>query len=77
MAENQSDPPFGPFNDADATRQAQHMNANDAPVDVNSNAALARSQALTLDLAGKAYASNQDRRDKLADAGAGIFKPSA
>lgn len=71
-----SDPPFGPYNDADATRQAQHMAANDTPVDVNANAVVNRSQMLTFDLAGKAYASNQDRRDKLADAGTGIFKPT-
>lgn len=78
MAEGQnvSDPPFGPYTDADSTRQAQHQFANDMPVDVNMNAVVARSQALTFDLAGKSFTSNQDRRDKMADAGAGIYKPT-
>ena len=62
---------YGPVEHSDDTRQAQHMTANDAPVDVNSNAALARSQALTVDVLGKAFTSNQDRRDKLADYGLG------
>lgn len=47
---------FGAREDADATRQAQHMEANDAPVDVNMNAALAREQAGTLNLTGKQFA---------------------
>ena len=62
---------FGPVENADETRQAQHMTANDAPVDVNNNAALARSQALTTDVLGKSFAANSDRRDKLADYGMG------
>lgn len=64
---------FGPREDADSTRQAQHTLANDHPVDVNNNAVLSRSQALTVDIAGKMFQSNSDRRDKLADAGKGIF----
>jgi hypothetical protein len=36
---------FGPAEDADATRQAQHSNANDTPTDVNCNAIVARLQA--------------------------------
>lgn len=79
-AEDPTDPnrmnPFGPGASADETRQAQHQFANDMPVDVNWNAAAARSQFTTIDIAGKAFVSNQDRRDKLADAGAGIFKPT-
>ena len=56
---------FGPREDADATRQAQHMEANDAPVDVNMNAIVARSQALTVDIAGKAFVNQQDFREKV------------
>ena len=63
-----SDPPFGPNNDADSTRQAQHSRSNDSPTDVNNNAALARSQALTTDVLGKTFTANADRRDKIADA---------
>lgn len=58
---------FGPAENADETRQAQHSQSNDTPTDVNMNAVVARSQALTVDIAGKAFASNQDRRDKIAD----------
>lgn len=65
---------FPPDVNADDTRQAQHDRSNDSPTDVNNNAALARSQALTLDVFGKAWASNTDRREKMADAGAGNFK---
>ena len=60
---------FGPREDADTTRQAQHTVSNDAPTDVNFNAIVARSQALTIDGLGKGFASNQDRRDKIADHG--------
>lgn len=58
---------FGPAENADETRQAQHTNANDTPTDINFNAIVARSQQLTLDALGKGFASNQDRRDKIAD----------
>lgn len=58
---------YGPAEHADDTRQAQHTVSNDAPTDVNNNAVIARSQAQTVDLAGKAHMSNQDRRDKIAD----------
>ena len=58
---------FGPAEDADATRQAQHSVSNDAPTDVNMNAVIAREQASTLTVLGKAHVSNQDRRDKIAD----------
>lgn len=64
-----TDPPFGPHVDADATRQAQHQFANDMPVDVNFNAVVARSQALTVDVLGKSFTANTDRRDKRADEG--------
>lgn len=58
---------FGAAENADETRQGQHTQANDTPTDVNMNAVVARSQALTFDLAGKAHMSNQDRRDKIFD----------
>ena len=59
--------PFGPGSVADETRQAEFQQANDVPTDVNMNAVVARSQALTVDLAGKSFTGNMDRRDKLAD----------
>lgn len=58
---------YGHAENADETRQAQHTVANDAPTDVNFNSIVARSQALTVDGMGKGFASNQDRRDKIAD----------
>lgn len=58
---------FGAAEDSDATRQAQHTVSNDAPTDVNYNAALARAQAETLNLAGKAAVQNADRREKMFD----------
>jgi hypothetical protein len=58
---------FGPREDADATRQAQHMEANDAPVDVNMNAIVAREQALTFTVAGQSFQANNDVRQKLQD----------
>lgn len=67
---------FGPVEDADTTRQAQHALANDAPADVNVNAALARSQALTLDIAGKNYEAGADRRRILADHAAAVLQAS-
>ena len=58
---------FGPVEDADSTRQAQHMEANDAPVDINLNAVVGRSQTLTFDALGKSFVSNEDLRQKYAD----------
>lgn len=58
---------FGPRESADETRQAQHALANDAPVDVNFNAIVARSQALTVDAIGKNFEANGDLRQKLQD----------
>lgn len=68
--------PYSPEIDSARTMQAEHALANDAPLDVNMNAIMARSQALTVDIAGKAFQSNADRRDKMTDAGVGIFKVS-
>lgn len=65
---------FGARESADETRQAQQQVANDAPVDVNPNAVVARSQVLTVDVFGKVWSANADRREKLADAGAAPFK---
>lgn len=59
---------FGPREQADETRQAQQTVSNDAPTDVNVNAVIARSQALTHDVLGKNYEANADRRNKIADA---------
>ena len=58
---------FGAREDADETRQAQHTESNDTPTDVNMNAVVARSQAHTVDMAGKSFTANMDRRDKIAD----------
>ena len=60
--------PYGPNANADDTRQAQQTNSNDTPTDVNMNAVVGRSQALTFDIAGKNYESNSDRRNKIFDA---------
>ena len=59
---------FGARESADETRQAQHTVSNDAPTDVNFNAVAARSQALTVDIAGKNYEAAADRRTIIADA---------
>ena len=58
---------YGPVENIDDTRQAQHGVVNDAPVDVNFNAISARSQSLTLDALGKGFAAAQERRQILAD----------
>lgn len=58
---------FGARESADTTRQAQQMEADDAPLDVNMNAIMARSQALTVDALGKSFAANEDMRQKLQD----------
>lgn len=62
---------FGAREAADARRQSQFSEAADAPVDVNMNAAVARSQALTIDALGKSFAANEDLRQKYADKGFG------
>ena len=50
--------PFGPGAAADETRQAEFTQANDTPTDVNMNAVVARSQALTFDMLGKNFEAN-------------------
>lgn len=58
---------FGPAEDSDATRQSQHSVSNDAPTDVNMNAIIARSQALTHDIAGKDFERDFARLNKIFD----------
>jgi hypothetical protein len=58
---------YGARENADDTRQAQQSFSNDTPTDVNFNAVVARSQQLTLDVLGKNYEANADRRNKLFD----------
>ena len=59
---------FGPIESADETRQAQHQVANDAPVDCNPNAIIARNQMLTVAEAGRLFISTNHRREMIADA---------
>ena len=75
MSETTGTPPYsdptrayGPVETADDTRQAQQSFSNDTPTDVNFNAVVARSQALTVDILGKVFTGNADRREKIADA---------
>ena len=68
---------FGPAESADETRQAQQTVSNDAPTDVNMNAVVARSQALTFDIAGKNYEAGADRRRIMADAMLKDFVPKS
>lgn len=71
---------FGPREDADTTRQAQHSHANDTPTDVNLNAVVAREQATTLTLMGKNFEAGAARRNGLFDHLAylaGLRKPEA
>lgn len=58
---------FGARESADETRQAQQQVANDAPVDVNPNAILAREQAATVALAGREFTAASARRNNIAD----------
>ena len=74
MSETTGTPPFseptrgfGPVENADETRQAQHTQANDTPTDVNCNAALARAQASSYALLQSNFEANADRRNKMFD----------
>lgn len=65
---------FGPAEDADATRQAQHSNANDTPTDVNANAVVARVQSAayiaqqeTITQMGKNFEHLAARRNSIFD----------
>ena len=55
----------GARDQADAWRMAQNMEADDTPLDVNMNAIVARSQALTFDVLGKQFTNSQDFREKI------------
>lgn len=59
---------FGPREEADATRQAQQREANDAVADVQMNDLFSRSQGITLDVLGKSLVENHDARQKMVDA---------
>lgn len=59
--------PFGPHESADETRQAQQQVANDAPVDCNPNAIIAREQMGTYILMGKNFEAGAARRNSLFD----------
>lgn len=65
------DGPFSSGDDASATSQAQHSNANDAPTDVNNNAIFGRSQGLSVDVLGKNFVNGANRLSVMADHGAG------
>jgi hypothetical protein len=78
MAEQDNTPEhsqgFGPAENADETRQAQHQAANDTPTDVNPNASLARMQTAmyaaqqeTVTLMGKNFESSAARRNAMFD----------
>lgn len=58
---------FGAREDADATRQAQHREANDAVADVQMNDVYSREQGNTMVLMGKNFEANADRRNKIFD----------
>lgn len=82
MSVTDGDPPFtqptrghGAVEDADATRQAQQSFSNDTPTDVNFNAVVCRSQALTVDIAGKNYEAASSRRQMIADRMLGAIPP--
>ena len=62
---------YGPSEMADDTRQAQNQVANDAPVDCNPNAIIAREQMSTLVLMGKNFEAGAARRNAIFDQIAG------
>lgn len=67
MAESEPTRAYGAVEQADDTRQAQQSFSNDTPTDVNFNAVVARSQSLSVDMAGKGFIAAQERRQILAD----------
>ncbi len=64
---------FGPRESADETRQAQHSLSNDAPTDVNCNAALARAQASTFALLGANFEASAMRFNGIMGHMAGVL----
>ena len=61
------EPVFGPVQNADETRQAQHTNSNDTPTDVNMNAVVCRAQAAGFTVASNSAADRADRRGSMFD----------
>src|SRR5260370_38312754 len=59
---------FGAREYADTRRQASMQMAADEPEDINFNAVVARSQVETFDVIGKDLPSNNDTRQKMANA---------
>lgn len=59
---------FGPAEDADASRQAQHSVSNDAPTDVNLNACYARNYAETASRRADAFERAAARHNLVAEA---------
>jgi hypothetical protein len=59
--------PDSSFDNTNETQQAQHSQSNDTPTDVNMNAVVGRSQALTFDMLGKGFAASADRRAAMFD----------
>lgn len=68
--------PFTPQIASGKQMQAEHTMSDDMPIDVNPNAVHARFHAATMDIVGRAMGNNTDRREKMMDAGVGIFKTS-
>ena len=66
--------PFTPEVGSSKQMQSEHTLSDDTPVDVNCNAVHGRFHAATMDIVGRAMANNTDRREKMDDNGAGIFK---
>lgn len=58
---------FGPREQIDETRQAQHGVLNDTVLDVDMKQVIVRDQALTQTTFGKVNAANFDRREKIWD----------
>lgn len=69
--------PYGPGANADETRQAQHGLLNDAILDVNMQQVMVRSQSLTVDIAGKDFATGHKRLDMLQERFIAGVKPPA
>ncbi len=59
--------PFTPAMASSKQMQSEHMTADDTPIDVNLNAALARVQAGTLALMGNEFEAAAARRTIMAD----------
>jgi hypothetical protein len=58
---------YGPIEDADQTRQAQHSQSNDTPTDVNLNAVVGRLQAANFARIGEEFQGSAARRTNMFD----------